>query len=271
VGSIGTLSRRSFGETSRKDKWWVQPLAVFAGLTAFIVYTTWAAFQGEHYFYHGNGADYLSPFYSPLWYGHEGEPRIIDAVTPSWWPSWLYFSPAFLILVGPAGMRVTCYYYRGAYYKAFWADPPSCAVGEPRKGYRGEHKLPLILQNLHRYFFYVAAIFVFILAYDAYRGFWFMGDDGARHFGIGIGSLVLLVNAVLLGGYTFGCHCSRHLFGGRRDCHGNKPITKTCYDCVSSLNRGHMRWAWASLVWVAFADIYVRLCAMGIWTDLRLV
>lgn len=271
MGNVGTLTRRAFGETSRKDKWWVQPLVVFTGLTAFIVYTTWAAFQGENYFYHGNGADYLSPFYSPLLYGQEHEPRWIGAVMPSWWPSWLAFSPAFLILIGPAGMRMTCYYYRGAYYKAFWADPPSCAVGEPRKSYRGEHKLPLILQNIHRYFFYIAVLFVFILAYDAYRAFWFTDAEGTKHFGVGLGSLVLLVNAVLLGGYTFGCHCSRHLFGGRKDCHGNAPVTKACYDCVSSLNRRHMLWAWTSLIWVAFADIYVRLCATGIWSDWRIV
>jgi len=32
-----------------------------------------------------------------------------------------------------------------------------------------------------------------------------------------------------------------------------------------------MSWAWASLVAVAFADLYVRLCAMGIWSDWRLL
>jgi hypothetical protein len=31
-----------------------------------------------------------------------------------------------------------------------------------------------------------------------------------------------------------------------------------------------MRWAWASLFVVAFSDIYVRMCSMGIWTDWRL-
>jgi len=25
-----------------------------------------------------------------------------------------------------------------------------------------------------------------------------------------------------------------------------------------------------SLCWVGFTDVYVRLCAMGIWTDVRL-
>jgi hypothetical protein len=44
-----TLKRRSFGETQRRDAWWLQPAAVFVGLGAFIVYSTWAAFQGAHY------------------------------------------------------------------------------------------------------------------------------------------------------------------------------------------------------------------------------
>jgi hypothetical protein len=59
-----------------------------------------------------------------------------------------------LILWAPGGFRLTCYYYRGAYYKSFWADPPSCAVGEPRKHYRRERSFPLILQNVHRYYLY---------------------------------------------------------------------------------------------------------------------
>jgi hypothetical protein len=265
------LERRKFGETSRKDNWWVQPLAIFSGLTAFIIYTTWAAFQGEHYFYHGGGAHYLSPFYSPLLFGLEGEPRWFAAPQPGWWPDWLPFSAAFLILAGPAGMRTTCYYYRGSYYKAFWADPPACAVGEPRKSYLGEHSLPLILQNVHRYFFYIAVFFSIMLTYDGIRAFFFETEGGGLTFGIGLGSIILLLNAVLITGYTFSCHCSRHLFGGRHDCLSQARVRKACYDCVSSMNRKHMQWAWVSLVWVMFADVYVRLCAMGVWSDWRLI
>ncbi len=55
------LTKRAFGETLRPDAWWLQPLAVFLGLSGFIVYSTWAAFQGEHYHF----GPYLSPFYSP--------------------------------------------------------------------------------------------------------------------------------------------------------------------------------------------------------------
>jgi hypothetical protein len=242
------------------------------------VYGTWGAFQGANYYYHGGGADYLSPFYSPV---------IFDAPNEhsghAWfggWPSWLnwvpplFTTPALLILWAPGGFRFTCYYYRGAYYKAFWGDPSSCAVGEPKfrgKKYRGERKFPLILQNVHRYFLYLAIAFLFILAYDAWRGMWFTTEDGGKTFGVGIGTLILIVNPILLGGYTLGCHSFRHMVGGRLNRLAGKPIKKKTYDCVSCLNRGHMRWAWLSLFWVAWTDIYIRMCAMGVITDLRII
>ena len=133
------LPQRSFGETMRADVWWLHPLLVFIGLSTFIVYSTWAAFQGRNYFF-GN---YLSPFYSPELFGNS--PHSWFGPKPAWWPAWLIFSPALLILWAPGGFRLTCYYYRGAYYKAFWADPPACTVGEPRKSYCGERSFPLII------------------------------------------------------------------------------------------------------------------------------
>ena len=242
------LSSGGFGRTARKDVWWREPLLVFLGFSAFIVYSTWAAFQNAYYTF----GPYLSPFYSPL----------LISNAPAWWPTFLSFSPAMLILWAPGGFRLTCYYYRGAYYKAFWADPPSCTVGEPRKTYWGERSFPLILQNVHRYFLYLALIFIVILAIDAWHAMWFNGQ-----FGIHVGTLVMIVNPILLGGYTLGCHSLRHLVGGRLDEVSKKPARKTAYDCVSCLNRKHMLWAWLSLFWVGFTDVYVRLCAMGIWHD----
>jgi hypothetical protein len=246
------LSRGGFGRTARRDRWWVQPLVVFLALSSFLIYANWAALQGEHYRF----GPYLSPFYSPeIW-----------ETAPAWWPSFLPFTSALVILWAPAGFRLTCYYYRGAYYKAFWADPISCTVGEPRKRYRGENSLPLILQNLHRYFLYVALVFLVILAYDAWKAMWF--EDG---FGIGVGTLVLAVNVGLLGSYTLGCHSLRHLIGGRRDALSAAPVQQTAYRCATCLNQRHMLFAWMSLVWVAFSDIYVRLCSMGLWKDWRLL
>jgi hypothetical protein len=259
------LKSGGFGQTSRRDLWWVQPLVVFLAFSTFIVYSTWAGFQNDHYRF----GPYLSPFYSPellgnpehAWFGGQ----------PLWWPGWLPFSAAFLILWAPGGFRLTCYYYRGAYYKAFWADPPQCTVGEPRKRYLGERSFPLIMQNIHRYFLYLALIFIVLLAHDVWKAMWF--DDGTGHvsFGIGVGTLVLAINTVLLACYTLGCHSLRHLIGGRLDEMSKHRARKTGYDCVSCLNRSHMLFAWTSLFSVGFADLYVRLCSMGIWTDWRIL
>jgi hypothetical protein len=258
--------RRRFGESMRRDRWWVQPTIVFVILTSFIVYSTWAAFQGDHYTY----GPYLSPFYSPELFG--SSPHSWFGPKPEWWPGWLVFSPALLILPFPGIFRVTCYYYRGAYYKAFWADPPACAVGEPRTRYRGESSFPLIVQNVHRYFLYVALLFLLVLSYDVFQALWFTDPvTGEKSFGIGVGTLVLLGNVTLLSGYTLGCHSMRHIVGGYLDRLSRAPVRKRMYDCSSCLNRVHLRWAWASLFSVAFADVYVRLCSMGVWTDLRIL
>src|SRR3954447_9701043 len=183
-----------FGSTSRRDSWWASPLAVFLGFSTFLVYATWAAFQNGYYTY----GPYISPFYSPELFG--SSPHALFGAKPHWFPNLLPFSPALFILWIPGGFRLTCYYYRGAYYKAFWADPPACAVGEPRKTYWGERTFPLVLQNLHRYFLYIALLFLGFLAWDVLRATRFA--DGV---GVGVGTLVLLLNVVLLGGYTLGC------------------------------------------------------------------
>lgn len=252
------LARAQFAQTSRRDNWWIQPLAVFLGLSTFIVYSTWAAMQGSHYRF----GPYLSPFYSPELFGDPTKSWF--GLKPTWMPAWV--TAAMLILWAPGGFRVTCYYYRGAYYKAFWADPPSCTVGEPRKTYLGERSFPLILQNIHRYFLYLALVFIVLLSHDVWQAFRFDG-----HFGIGLGTLVLLGNVVLLTCYVCGCHSLRHIIGGFRDRLSAAPTRTRAYDCVSCLNRRHMLFAWLSLFSVGFADLYVRLCSMGFWRDWRIL
>jgi hypothetical protein len=261
---LPVLPRRGFGQTSRKDLWWVTPVAVFIGLGTFVVYSTWAAFQASHYTF----GPYISPFYSPELFGDSGHSWF--GPKPGWWPGFMPWSPAFLILWAPGGFRLTCYYYRGAYYKAFWADPSSCAVGEPRKSYWGENSLPLIIHNIHRYFMYLAVIFLVFLALDVWHALWFT-DNGQVHFGIGLGTLILALNVCLLSSYTFGCHSLRHLIGGNRDALSESPLCHKAYNCVSCLNRSHMLWAWCSLVCVGFSDLYIRLCSMGIWHDWRIL
>jgi hypothetical protein len=266
-----TTAPHGFGQTSRRDNWWGTPLVVFTVLTSFIVYATWAAFQNAHYTY----GPYLSPFYAPVLFASPADAGGLEhawfGAQPGWWPGFVPFSPALLILPFPALFRFTCYYYRGAYYKAFWTDPPACAVGEPRKSYLGENSFPLILQNIHRYFFYVAIVFIFLLGYDAWLAMWFPTAGGGREFGIGLGTLVLIANVVLLAGYTFGCHSGRHIFAGRKDEYSKSALTDACFTCTSALNGKHMLFAWTSLFMVAFADIYVRLCSMGIWSDVRII
>ena len=262
VAAVGSR----FGQTARRDAWWLQPLAVFIGLGTFVVYTTWAALQGDNYIF----GPYFSPLYAPELFGDS--PHAIFGPKPAWWPAMVPFSPAILILWGPAGFRLTCYYYRGAYYKAFWGDPPACAVGEPRSSYRGENSFPLILQNVHRYFLYLAIFFNCVLAYDAWKSFWFSDPAGGGVvFGVGVGTLVLTANAIFLAGYTMGCHSLRHLVGGAIDRLSGRPVRRACYTCVSAFNRRHLLWAWLSLMVVGFSDLYVRLCAMGVWQDLRIL
>ena len=204
----------------RRDTWWVQPLIIIVILGAFIVYATWAAFQNAFY----RSGPYLSPFYSPEIWGDPNEALL--GPKPGWWPGLLPFSPALIILSFPGLFRFTCYYYRGAYYKAFWGDPVNCAVGEPRKKYLGENSFPLILQNVHRYFLYVAVIFLFILSWDVWKAMWFPTASGGKEFGIGLGTLILAANVVFLTSYTLGCHAMRHITGGFLDELSKKPARK---------------------------------------------
>ena len=238
------LREEKFLETKRKDLWWLEPLVYAIGLSIFIVYATWAAFQGKYY----EWGPYLSPFYSPL-------------ILVDWWK----FSPAFLILWIPAGFRMTCYYYRKAYYRSYFLDPPACAVSEGCRKYSGETSFPLIFQNIHRYFLLGATLLLCFLWHDVIKGFNFNGQ-----FGIGVGTIVLFVNTFLLTMYSLSCHSLRHLIGGYKDSFRCGYQFKT-YKAVSCLNEHHMFWAWVSLFMVGFADLYVRLCSMGIWTDFRLL
>jgi hypothetical protein len=256
---------RGFGETSRRDQWWATPLAIFVGLSLFIAYSTWAAFQNAHYAY----GPYLSPFYAPEIWGDS--PHAWLGPKPEWWPALAPFSPALLILPFPGLFRFTCYYYRGAYYKSFWADPPGCAVGEPRKSYLGENSLPLIFQNAHRYFMYIAVLFLFLLTYDVWLATRWPAAGGGTEFGVGLGTVILAVNVVLLSSYTLGCHVMRHLVGGLFDEVSKHPVCDKAYTCSSALNVRHQLFAWCSLFSVAASDIYVRLCSMGIVTDPRLL
>jgi hypothetical protein len=247
---------RGYGETERQDAWWIEPILVFVVFSSFLGYGTWAAMQNAHFEF----GPYLSPFYSPLLFGTSHHawfgPR------PEWIPMALFY-PALMILPVPGLFRFTCYYYRGAYYKAFWQDPVSCTIGEPRgTSYWGERWFPLVLQNVHRYFAYLALLLIVILSYDVWLATKFMNTNtGEMEFGIGVGTVVMLINVVLIASYTFGW----------RDEVSKAPISEACYRCSSALNGRHMMFAWLSLFSVGLTDAYIRLCSLGVIWDFRIL
>jgi hypothetical protein len=245
--------------TLRRDRWWLQPLVSFAVLFAFIVYSTFRVLQGDNYF----AEPYISPFFSPCLStacASEGAPHI--GIFGDWW----ILTPALFILWIPLGFRLTCYYYRKAYYRSFWLSPPACAVGEPHRRNTGETRFPLVFQNAHRYFFVLATVLNVILTYDAIIAF---RDPEGRWFHMGLGTLVLVVNAALLWLYSLSCHSCRHIVAGRLNSFSRHPLRYRLWTWVSRLNARHMQLAWVSLIWVALTDLYVALLAGGTISDPR--
>ncbi|MGY1829351.1 hypothetical protein ACI8AA_02860 [Geodermatophilus sp. SYSU D01180] len=258
-GDGGPAPRRATiaARTLRTDRWWLQPALTVAALLAFVVYATVRAFQGAYYF----SEPYISPFYSPcLSTRCEGDtfPELFTG------PTWI--SPAIYVLVFPLGIRLTCYYYRKAYYRSFWLSPPACAVAEPHRRYTGETRFPLVGQNVHRYFLYAALLINVVLFYDAVLAF---RDETGEWGHMGLGTLVLLVNATLLALYSLSCHSCRHVVGGRLNNFSRHPLRYRAWTLVSRLNARHMQWAWASMASVALADLYVLLLATDTIRDVR--
>ncbi len=266
-----------FGATKRSDKWWVAPLLTVLYIGVALGYGTWAAFQGDHY----QAGPYLSPLYSPTLFLDPNAVGTAGGIFghvwfgefPKWWleASWATFfppSPALLILPLPGVLRFTCYYDRKAYYRSFGVSPPGCSVQGLRRGkYRGETGL-FIFQNIHRYALYIALVYNGILFFDAAMSLWHP-DLG---LGIGVGSVVLFVNASLLAAYSFGCHSFRHLFGGRLDCFtcdAPSKIQHGTWRFSTWFNERHMQIAWTSLGFVMFTDLYIRSVSHGWIPDLN--
>jgi hypothetical protein len=258
MAETASTLKPGLGATERKDAWWLGPFLTVFGLGMGFGYLTWAAFLGDPA--HGTWGAYLSPLYSPPvleWFPS------LKAIVPA------FVSPALLILWAPGGFRATCYYYRKAYYRSAFMTPPACAVqGLPQADYKGERRL-FIFQNLHRYFMYLAVAFIFILWYDALKPLWNPLADGTR---LGLGNLVMMINATFLTNYTLGCHSFRHLVGGKMDCFSCGNAAKLRYGLWSKstlLNEHHMLWAWCSLASVGTTDLYIRLVANGVFHDPR--
>lgn len=244
--------------TNRKDAWWIPPISLGVSFFLFAVYslavTIFDFNAGIHTFGNLVGTHYNSPFYGP-------EP----------WFSWPAFLPfAFFTLWAPFGFRGTCYYMRRVYYRSFFAGPPACAVDGLSKfkgKYKGESKLPWVLNNFHRYFMYLAVILALYHWYEAIHSFVFIGASG-NEFGMGIGTILAVLDATTLTLYVSTCHAFRHMMAGRINRQGkiSAPIAKF----LDKLNPYHGRFFWLSLTTVWIWDIYVRLMGHGILDVVRL-
>ncbi len=244
------------GHVERRDPWWIEPLVYVLVLGGFVVYATWVGLQSANYY----AEPYLSPFYSPCLAVSCVHTTV--ALVGDWWT----LSPAILVLAIPAGFRVTCYYYRRSYYRAFFWSPAACTVPDARGRYSGETRFPFIFQNVHRYFFYLATIVLAFLWWDTIEAFRFPSG-----FGIGLGTLIMLVNVVLLTYYSASCHVARYLAGGYLDSFHRASLRFRLWSLATRLNQHHGRWAWLSLFSVVATDVYIRLLAARVITDLRIV
>ncbi|MEX2393215.1 MAG: hypothetical protein WD826_01925 [Actinomycetota bacterium] len=240
--------------TLRTDPWWAYPLSILAFLGIALVYSTWAGLQTSGYF----AEPYVSPLFSPCLAAN------CEHVTFRLLGPWFTLTPFLLVGWLPIMFRMTCYYYRKAYYRAALMSPPACAVNEPAPRYNGETKL-LIFQNLHRYFFYLMIVNMGFLTWDTLKAFQF--SDG---FHVNVGSLVFLVMIVTMSLYMLSCHSCRHAIGGHTNQFSKAPLRYRSWKFVTKLNAKHGPFAIASLFWIPITDIYVRLLAADMITDFRL-
>jgi len=258
----GSPGRAAIAEpTLRTDNWRRAPILTAAGLIAWIAYATFRVFMQKDYWvpaYH-----YLTPFYSPcVSHGCTPEAAEFGRFLPDhWFIPFAALTLPFLLL-----FRLTCYYYRRAYYRSFWLSPPACAVPDAHRRYTGETRFPLIVQNAHRYFFYAAVLISLINTWDMIRAF-----HSPQGFGFGLGNLIIVANVVLLWAYTLSCHSCRHITGGRLKHFSKHPVRYQFWVYVSKLNTRHMLLAWVTLASLAITDFYVMAVSAGWFSDLRFI
>jgi len=263
-GGTNAPGRPAISEpTLRTDNWRKAPIVTFLLLSSWVLYALVRTVVQSAYL--DKKDHYLSPFYSPCvtascangsrdfgtWFGH--------------FPSLIPF--AIVTLPFLLGFRLTCYYYRRSYYRAFWLSPPACGVAEPHAKYTGETRFPLILQNLHRYFWAAAGVISVINTWDVIQAF----RPEGHAFGFGLGTLIMLANVVLLWLYTLSCHSCRHIVGGKLRSFSRHPMRYRAWVFVGKLNAKHMQLAWTTLASLMITDGYVALVASGTFSDLRFI
>ncbi|HLI47744.1 MAG TPA: hypothetical protein VKV18_03505 [Chthonomonas sp.] len=256
-------------ENPRKDAYWLAPTTTVVVLVIFVIYATIRAFMGRYFATYNEGENfpwlapmrlqphYWSPFYSPYIPVH----LRIGA-----WP----VSAALYVMILPLAFRLSCYFCRRVYYRAFFQDPGACAVRElfKHRRYTGETRWPNKIFNLHRYTFYIAVILVGFHWWHLYNAF-FYTEAGQVHVGAGLGTLIFLIDTLALTLYTFSCHAFRHLIGGAVNWFSKSGWRYKSWRWVSWLNEYHGQFFWVSLVTVMCADLYVYLVASGVFTDPR--
>jgi hypothetical protein len=258
-GVNGPTRARIAEKTLRVDRWWLSPLTTFVVFTGFVIFATYRAFAGDNFY-----ADpYMSPFFSPCITAHCDGATTLPIIA-DWWR----LSPALLILVFPLGFRMSCYYYRKAYYRSYWLSPPACAVAEPHAAYSGETRFPLILNNIHRYFWYGAVVVACFLTWETILAFGpAPGESSGIH--MGLGTVLFVANLALIWLYTLSCHSCRHITAGRLRHFSKHPVRYRLWTWVSRENARHALWAWLSLFSVVAVDFYVYLLATGTFDDPR--
>jgi hypothetical protein len=239
--------------TLRTDRWWLNPLGTAVFLGCLTAYAIWAGFQTSHFAV----GSYISPLYSPCVAADCGTHANV-VIIGNWWK----WSPALIVMAVPIGVRATCYYYRKLYYRSFWLSPPACAVADPHVRYSGESKFPLLLQNLHRYFWGASVLVAAMLTFDAVNSFRQPGGIGA-----GVGTLLIVANGLAFWGYVLSCHACRHFAGGGLRAQAGHPLRHRLWKLTSALNAHHGTFALVSLPLVMITDGYVRLVSAGTISD----
>jgi hypothetical protein len=261
LGARAAIAEKTF----RTDRWWIEPAYTVVGLSVWLLWgVIHTVFIRDYYFAQGPGYHYLTPFFSPC-LSNACDPAAAEFGT--FMPANVPLIPfAFLSLPFLLLFRLTCYYYRRAYYRSFWLSPPACAVPDGHQRYTGETRFPLIMQNLHRYAFYAAVLISLINTWDAIRSFW-----GTEGFGFGLGNLLLVGNVVLLWAYTASCHSCRHIVGGRLKHFSKHPVRYKAWGFVSKLNTRHKELAWITLGTLALVDVYILAISAGWFSDPRFI
>jgi hypothetical protein len=258
-----------FARTTRVDYWWLAPASTAIGLIIFFGYLTFRAFNATYVWFesvhqpHGG-----APFFTPVsgypgsvpldhaWFGNvslvvaavsSAVTGILRAGARHCFPSHLLLLPRRVLQGGVheatelRGGRVTFRLSRRTRAAPVSESAPLHALWRSLP-----HRLPVV------------------------------GGPGAffkqGHFGIGVGTVVMVMNAALLTGYTFGCHSWRHLIGGQLDCFTCEQRSVASIRHVEGstwLNERHMAFAWFCLVWVAFTDFYIYLVSSGTIRDLN--